>query len=351
MVSNTNIPNSFNQQTKKQEFKNTYRQRINIKGESLLLENDNYRKRLVIKIVNSVRDYKKQSVLMKSLTFQKMNVLQKLNFLIISGYIIYESSNLITSIHTLSPHIKVHKKDKYMESADMTITSISNSLFKIYSIYKVGNFINFLFPNRLFYISIFQFMVPYIIRQICNSSYFSQPQSSTKFLISSFNSFSSESLILSSDLYNQTLLSFSIVLLLDRLLLSKVKYTNLKFLPFQVKYFNTKNPKMLLSLFFISKITKYLSLLGLSSIDISSFESIVTGSFCVFLVKKSLLLSISLWFMFNPYSYFIFSSTKNSLNEDIINRDYKNRSRLEKVNIYLYFMLINLFLYSKDVYF
>ena len=415
----------FSTYNKNQSINNTdnrilYRQRLEIKGNLLTLENSNYRKSLSISISNTINNL---SAVSKHVKYMKIiNIannkifptnLMKLNHIIFSFFIIFSTAKILfcfinkynnnnnnyfnnqnnllynTKFDIGYPYIQALKK----EFDNIEYYNNPNYILQVFLLFKMFKYVNFMMPKRTFFLFLFNILLintlnnkslfdKYVFNRfkdvegIDNCYYFINKNDSeineeiSKFhmllnkadieaqikLDSNYLKNKRKDLLYSliqvdnpSIQYTKCIFALGLIGLLNSFVSDNSKYFNLSNI--KIKYFNSKNIKIFTILFVVSKVCNSLNSFGLDVINISSLEGIIFSSITLASFKPSYILSFGMYFLFNPYSLLVFSNAKNSINEELIDYEYKKKDVLNKFLIRAKFMLLNLIAYSKDIYF
>lgn len=351
----------------KKLFNNSYRSRMNIKDYSLLLEHMSGKKRLAIKISNSltlISDAIQVINRLKILDYLKLNhfgtKIRFFNHISIRLFLIFEAfcigKTLISLKDDFYSSYKSYKDinfDKYKD--------IPDSIFKISSIYFIGRLFNFYSPKLLFTFILIDLSMKYISKKEKNmlaninnnsSTYLTVQNNSNDYFQylalknNNILNISNLKLIEFEDIQlSKLLLSYSIIKTLDLLIKDNLKTA------YKIPIFNTKHLKVFLILYAIGKFTNWLGLLGYSSVDFHTTEGLIISLCNLIAINKYYLLGFFPLYLFNFYSLFIYSSTKNRLNENYLNENYYVKNRIERYYIMLKFHLINMYFYSRKIYY
>ncbi len=360
---NENQNNKQNENSQK-EYTNKFRMRINFEGSSLLMETDNFRKKTLLKLSNLRSEFLKDYFLSNNLKFSNKifgTKLRKINYLLMISLYISEGLCMFYILKSnFNKNLIADQNDKFSE------LKYQNSIVNVSSLYLLGNYINFIRPKTLFGILFSTFMfksIGTIQNTYENSS--SQEKKKIEDFVERFNFSKVFKKLFMNDLFKipnlkmidcneitiaKQFISFSTVCCLNLFLKSNLKTYNLSNL--NIPFFNTKHLKMFLWLFVIGKLSNFFGHLGFYSLDLFTLEGIFLLLSKLLIINPYYVAPMICFFICNPYSLFIFSPTKNNFDDnDTIANEYKKKGYLERFKIRIKFLTLNLFFYTKKIYF
>lgn len=376
-----NQTNSFGN-SKKKDFKNDFRARLNVKNYSLLLEHNNFRKKTAIKLSNNITKLSSTIQIINNLTIWDMlkikgfsSKIRFFNSIAIKGFLVYEVYYLgkivFHNLNINNNYLNIDSKSICNGfDSNKNFHKASDSIFKLLTIFYLGRLVNFYTPKVLTSFIFADFIFKYFSFADKNNIRTEENKND--------NNLSYKNLISIINIKLKNLLSYNVVtnlpftniriidyeeFTLQKMLVvySLVKMLHLNFNDnkkfykasntISIQYINTKHLKMFFSLYFLGKLSNWFGLMGVSTLDLHSTEGIVITAASLLAINKFYLIGFVPIFLFNPYSLFIYSSVKNHLNEEYMKNSYYSKNRLERIKIMALFFGINMFFYSKKIYF
>lgn len=347
------------------EYTNKFRMKINFGGTSLLLENDNFRKKTLLKLSNLRSQFKKDYFLSNRLKFSNKlfgTRIRKLNYLLMISMYISEGMNMF-SILKLNKEKIADKEFKNIFS----FLNYQNNIINISSLFLFGNYLNYTNPKMFLTIltstfifkSIGAFQNIYIdstdeekknLKGFINNKF---PKIFKIFFIDDYFQIPNLKFIDCNEItITKQILSFATVCSLNIFLKSNLKSYTFSNMNLKIPYFNSKHLKMFLWLFVIGKISSFFGHLGYFTLDLLTIEGLMLIFTNLSIINPFYIPPMLIFFIFNPYSMFIFSSTKNNFEDnDTTLNEYKKKGYYERFKIRFKFLALNLFLFSKKIYF
>ena len=348
----------------KNEFKNDYRSRILIKDKySLLLENKATSKKFLIKISSLLSKFTTSIQIINRTTLSDMlkqkgflSKVRLFNYFSMRTFLLIEASKLIYYFY------KSYNKKEFNESEYDSISKCSNSAAKIFLNFFFGRVFNYYTPYATTSFIVADFMSKYGAYLQSNNFKFdiesnSSNSGKTIYLKKMINSAFFSDILLKNMLFidldqvsfQKFILSYGIVNILHMLFNDNKKLYS--FGNLAITYFNSKYLKVFFAFFLISKFSNFLGLIGFDCFNLHTTDGLIMTT-TLFAIKNIYYLPcLSLLFIFNPYSLYIFSSAKNSLEEEVIEKEYRKKNYLRRLIIRTKFMFLNLFFFSKNLYF
>jgi hypothetical protein len=357
--------------TKKNEFKNDFRSRLNIKGYSLLLEHNNFRKKTAIKLSNNMSVITNTIQVINNLKFidyfKAKNFGSKIrlfNNTALKAFILYEIFFLgkvfiQSSSNKCELNFMKRLKENYFASTTPSYKEASNSIAKILVTFYLGRLINIYSPKLLFGFIFGDILFKYF-------SYYESFLDTNKKQVNIFENKLKKLLALNNIdslpfrnlkvvefqecTLQKMLVVYSVVKMLHLNFNDNRKFYNMQNV-LKIQYLNTKHLKVFFSLYFLGKLSNWFGLIGVPTLDLHNTEGLGMTMITLFGLNKFYLLGFLPIFLFNPYSLFIYSSIKNHLNEEYMKNTYYSKSRMQRIKVMTTFFAINMFFYSKAIYY